>query len=112
MIAYKLFRVRKDGSLGSLFINRPFHIPINTWLTAEPHRTDGFAFRPGWHAMPFPYAPHLSERNRQWFMVDLDGVTEFKKPKAQGGTWYLANAMKVIGPYADLHTRASATPAG
>jgi hypothetical protein len=110
MIAYKLFRIRKDGSLGSLFINKSLRIAVGEWVTAESHWTEGYSYRPGWHAMPFPYAPHLSERGRQWFMVELADVTEFEKPKAQGGTWYLAKAMKVIGPYADLHSRASATP--
>ena len=52
--AYKLFRVRKDGTLGPLFINRRQVVPIGEWLTAEEHRTKGFAFRPGWHCTARP----------------------------------------------------------
>jgi hypothetical protein len=48
-IAYKLFRVRKDGTLGPLFINRPQRVPVGKALVAEDHPTKGFAFRPGWH---------------------------------------------------------------
>ena len=62
MIAYKLFKVRKDGSIGSLFINQKDRLQINTWLEAKPHRTKGFAFRPGWHALFSPSAPHLSKK--------------------------------------------------
>jgi hypothetical protein len=49
MIAYKLFRKLKDGSLAPLFINKKTRIPLNKWLDAEPHPTKGFAFRKGWH---------------------------------------------------------------
>jgi len=49
MKAYKLLKLRKDGSLGPLFINRKQKIPIGKWLTAECHPTKGYALRPGWH---------------------------------------------------------------
>jgi len=47
MIAYKLFRQRKDGTLGSLFINKRNIIPVNKWLNAESFPTKGYAVRPG-----------------------------------------------------------------
>jgi len=46
MIGYKLFRVRRDGSLGSLFINRRVSLPPATWLIAESHPTKGLASLP------------------------------------------------------------------
>ena len=49
MIAYKLLRIRKDGSIGPLFINQKQRVPIGEWLDAEDHPTSGFAHRPGWH---------------------------------------------------------------
>lgn len=35
MITYKLFRQRKDGTLGSLFINRKARLPEGVWLQAN-----------------------------------------------------------------------------
>ena len=64
--AFKLFKLRKDGSIGPLFINKKQRIPLNKWLTAESHLTKGYAFRPGWHVLLSPNAPHLSKKNRVW----------------------------------------------
>ena len=96
MLAYKLLRKRKDGSLGSLFINRKAHVPIGTWMPSEEHPTKGYAYRPGWHVMPRPNAPHLTENGRVWVEVEIEDFSEFNRPESQGGTWYLANWMKVI----------------
>lgn len=93
---YKLFRVRKDGTLGPLFINAALRVPMGEWMPAEEHPTKGFAFRPGWHAMATPEAPHLSEKGRAWFKVKLRNVTVYERPGAQGGKWYLAREIKVI----------------
>ena len=93
--AYKLLRVRRDGTLGPLFINRKQVIPVNQWLEAKPGCTDGFAFRPGWHACSKKSAPHLSKRGRVWVRVQLQGVTKHHRPKAQGGLWYTAELMKI-----------------
>ena len=96
MKAFKLFRVRKNGTLGSLFINRRQMIPLNEWLQAEPHKTKGFAFRPGWHVTERPFAPHLSMKNRCWYEVAVEDTTEFIRPESQGGKWFVAQKMKVI----------------
>ena len=98
LIAFKLFRVRADGTLGPLFINRRQIIPLQTWLLAENHPTPGFAVRPGWHAAPAPYAPHLGMRGRRWYCVALAGVTEHCRPACQGGRWLLAQSMMVLFP--------------
>ena len=98
MIAYKLFKVRKDGSIGSLFINQKDRLQINTWLEAKPHRTKGFAFRPGWHALFSPSAPHLSKKGRRWHRVYVEDCVEFERPASQGGKWVLAQRMKILEP--------------
>lgn len=103
MKAYKLMRVRKDGSIGSLFINAAARLPAGVWLQAEEHRKSGFAFRPGWHVMRKPDAPHLkmelaSGEQRQWWEVEIAWFTKEQRPDSQGGTWYLAKQMKLIRP--------------
>jgi hypothetical protein len=96
MIAYKLFRKLKDGSLAPLFINKKSRIPLNQWLEAEPHLTKGFAFRKGWHCTLEPKAPHLSTKDRVWAEVEIDNYEYYNRPESQGGTWVLAQKMKVI----------------
>ncbi len=98
MIGYKLFRIRKDGSLGPLFINRRLRIPLQKWMKAEDHPTRGYARRPGWHATLHPVAPHLKQKDdRIWAKVELQGVEFFERPKNQGGTWVLAKRLRVVG---------------
>ena len=96
MVVYKLLKVRKDGSIGPLFINRRQRIPIGEWLEAENHPTKGYAERPGWHTTNSPNAPHLSMKGRTWFEVEIDDYYEFPRPGNQGGMWYIANKMKVL----------------
>ena len=96
---YKLFKVRKDGSIGPLFINARQRIPVGEWIPAETHhRKKGFAYRPGWHLTTAPVAPHLSERGRAWYAVEAKGVVRYPRPASQGGEWILAKEIRVIGP--------------
>lgn len=96
MIAYKLFRQRKDGTLGPLFINRRLKVPLLTRLPAEAHRTSGYAYRPGWHSCAQPVAPHLSTKGRVWCRVSITGVTKHHRPDNQGGLWYTSSTLKVL----------------
>lgn len=96
MIAYKLFRQMKDGSLAPLFINRKLRLACNEWYTAENHPTKGFAIRPGFHVTVKPNAPHLSMKGRVWKQVEIKGYVEINRPITQGGLWYLADRMKVL----------------
>jgi hypothetical protein len=96
MIVYKLIRKRKDGSFGPLFINRKQVLPIGKWLVAENHPTKGYANRPGWHCCNKPEAPHLSMNGRRWLKVEIKDYYEFKRPKTQGGVWFIAKQMKII----------------
>ena len=96
MTAYKLLRMRRDGSLGSLFIHRSAVMPEGVWMEAEFHPTPGYAPREGFHCTWKPLAPHLSMRGRVWCEVEMDGWTELPRPERQGGMWYLAKRMKIL----------------
>ena len=101
MKAYKLMRLRKDGTLGSLFINRKVVIPIGEWLEAEDHPTNGFAHRFGWHCTFEMKAPHLKEQlsngeRRVWVECEVEDYRTYDRPESQGGQWILADKMKVI----------------
>ena len=101
---YKIFKVRKDGSIGPLFIGASKRLPIGEWVEAEDIPTKGFAHRPGWHCTWKPNAPHLSlnlksGENRQWFEIEIKDFREYNRPECQGGTWVLANKIRIIGPY-------------
>lgn len=101
IIAYKLFRVRKDGTIGPLFINRKLVVTPGEWMEAESHPTKGFAVRPGWHCTLAPVAPHLktdlkSGETRKWYRVEVQGITKFQRPPSQGGTWVLAQRLRVV----------------
>lgn len=96
MIAYKLVRRRKDGTLGPLFINARLRIPMGEWLDAEAHPRKGFAFRPGWHCCFTPHAPHLSENDRVWVKCEIEDHTTYDRPESQGGAWVLANRIKFL----------------
>jgi len=96
MIAYKLFRLRKDGSISSLFINKKRRLEFDKWLKSEEFPTKGFAFRPGWHSTNSPNAPHLGMKNRKWFRVEIKDFVEIKRPESQGGIWYLSKWIKIL----------------
>jgi hypothetical protein len=96
MKAYKLFRVRKDGSLGSLYINRRARYTPGYWYHFEEVPTKGFGWRPGFHALPQPEASWINEKEeRVWYHVELKRVTVHLTHK---GEWYTAEEMKVLKP--------------
>lgn len=109
MRAYKLFRVRRDGSLGPVIINRGQRIETGKWLKFEDHsdkaRSYGVAIRPGFHATKEPHAPHLTNGskqaiadNRTWFVVELQKVRAEHRGVDGGSDWYVAEKMKVLHP--------------
>lgn len=95
MIAYKLIRKLRDGSLSSLFINKKNRLPIGVWLNAESYPTKGYQNRAGWHCTLKPNAPHLSMKNRVWVEVEVCNYEFLNRPISQGGTWILAQKMKI-----------------
>lgn len=96
MVAYKLFRVLKDGSISSLFINKKERYQINVWMTSQDIPTKGFKRRAGWHSLCRPHAPHLSNKGRAWFEVDIKDFSTEKRPPSQGGNWFLSKQIKII----------------
>jgi hypothetical protein len=101
---YKLFEHHRDGGLYPLFINRNVRLPVGVWMRASCHPTPGFAVRQGWHASLRPYAPHLKQspwlhrpRGRVWARVSLMDVVPYERPASQGGTWLLAQWLRIDG---------------
>jgi hypothetical protein len=92
---YKLLRLRKNGTIGPLFINKTMIVPVGKWLKAETFPTKGYAVRKGWHCCVEPTAPHLTMNGRVWCKVSMRDVVEYTRPKSQGGLWLLANYMRV-----------------
>lgn len=97
MLAWKLFRVMKNGALAPLFINKRLRLEPNIWYEAELHVTKGFSPRKGWHVTAKAVAPHLSTKGRKWVRVEIEDYQVITRPASQGGIWYLANKMRVIG---------------
>ena len=95
MKAFKLVRRLKSGELAPLFINKKQRLPLNKWLIAENHPTNGYATRKGWHCTLNPVAPHLSKHRRVWVEVEILDFEYYKRPESQGGTWVLAQKMKI-----------------
>jgi hypothetical protein len=101
-IAYKIVRIRKDGSLGPLFCNMKQRIPLNTWIQAECHPPPNKTIRVGWHTTEKQTAPHiymtLPKKNikRVWVKVEIKNFKECQRPISQGGLWYIAQWMKVL----------------
>jgi hypothetical protein len=93
--AFKLFRLRKDGTLGPLFIGQKIRVPVKKWVRARPIHKKGFKFRPGWHACSTQSAPHLSMTGRVWCRVSLRGIQRHERPQSQGGLWYVARQLRV-----------------
>lgn len=96
MIAYKLLRKMKDGSLAPLFINKTQRLTIGEQYESEDHPTKGYLHRPGWHSCPKPEAPHLSEKGRVWCRVWITGVTVERRSAHQGGRWFLSDTLQIM----------------
>jgi hypothetical protein len=96
MIAYKLFRVLKNGEIASLFINKRERYKIGEWMDARNIPTKGYSPRFGWHSCNKPIAPHLSVKGRAWFKVSILNYVSIKRPKSQGGKWYLSSKIKIL----------------
>jgi hypothetical protein len=100
MIAYKLVRRMADGKLSSLFVNKTARLPLNTWMRAENHAQSasnaGLANRPGWHCTSEPKADHLTMKGRVWVKVEIAEIQAFPRPEYQGGTWLIAEYMRIL----------------
>ena len=70
-------------------------------MQAECYPTKGFAIRKGWHCCFVPLAPHLSIKlangeQRVWVECEVEDYATYNRPESQGGTWILAQKMKVV----------------
>jgi hypothetical protein len=127
MTVYKLFRIRKDGSLGPLFIDASARIPLGEWINATYTPRNGYAPRGGWHCGLLPKADHLKQDDgRIWCeclipakqytpedhapmfrkqgdmeMVPADGHYTWKRPAHQGGSWVIAGTLMVLRTLTD-----------
>ena len=109
MKAYKLFRLLKDGSISPLFINKTQRLKEGVWYQAEFHPTKGFSsqYGGGWHCTFKPCAPHLSMNlksgeERVWCEVDIEDYKTYDRPESQGGSWVLAQRMKILKRRPDI----------
>lgn len=94
---WKLFRVRRDGSLGSLFIDVRRRLPEMEWLAAKSVPTRGYAVRVGWHIAERPNLPHLSRKGRIMKQVLFASrVERHERPESQGGVWWTATRMMIL----------------
>ncbi len=96
MIGYKLFKQRRDGSLGPLFINKRQRLQVGVAYPYEDHPTKGYAHRPGWHICERPEAPHLGTKGRVWAKVEFDPLARHTRPAHQGGVWWLGSTMTIL----------------
>ena len=96
MIGFKLFRKRRDGTYGPLFINRRQRLDLNRPYDYEDHPTKGYAHRPGWHICSEPVAPHLSKKDRVWCKVWFECMGTIERPECQGGIWYLGSRIVIL----------------
>jgi len=104
MFAYKLFRKLSDGNITSLFINKTERLPLGVWLDAKSYPTKGFTVRPHWHCLQKPRADHLTIKGRVWALVMIEDYSLLNRPDHQGGRWYLANRIKILGEVVTLKT--------
>lgn len=100
MKAYKLLRIKNDGKLYPLFINKNTPTPIGVWMQAECIPTKGFAVRKGWHCCFQMLAPHLKKvlangEKRVWVECDVEDWESYDRPESQGGAWILVQKMKI-----------------
>jgi hypothetical protein len=96
MTGYKLFRKRGDGTYGSLFVNCKKRLVLGVSYPAEVHYPKNLAFRPGWHILAKPIAPHLTKVNRVWCRVEFELKDVIERPESQGGVWYLGSTMTIL----------------
>ena len=106
--AYKLLRLRKDGTLGPLFVGRGLVIePGREYVASSTLPHPGLAHRPGFHCCAEPKAPHIKRllktgERRVWCEVEIKHYQEHRRPQCQGGVWYTAANMRVLRVREDL----------
>lgn len=110
-VGYKLFRLKKlyPEKLFTLFVDTNTPHQLNRWIKSKAIETKKLKFRPGWHILTKPHAPHLMKRDgsmmpeRIWAKVEfLDNSNDqrnhyiVKRPINQGGDWVIATKIKIL----------------
>ena len=106
-VGYKLFNQKPNGALHPLFVDKQNPVPVGEMMPAHDNshlaNKAGLQERPGWHAAPTPYAPHLMDREgnmrpgRVWAQVSMPKHDSelYERPESQGGAWMLGGHMRV-----------------
>lgn len=103
--AYKLFNLRKDGTLHPLYVDKETIMPLHEWLKATPgpqmengkvhSKLGGLAFRPGFHCTSIPLADHIGKKmnngklcqasNTVWCEVEMLAMYDYTTLAQQNG---------------------------
>lgn len=122
IVVYKMFRKKKSGKLGPLFVSRDEDIPMGVWLTAKVgQKADDthvksslgkLSLRPGFHSCLVPFTNWIGKRGEDgrlyqrqdtvWCRCRVRGIPQ--EVKARNGlrtlpkTWYFfkTNAKQII----------------
>ena len=94
MECYKLVKLRKDGTIGSLFIGASRKYQLGEWYEAEELPKKGFSPRKGWHGFLSKESHHLTEKGRTWALCEVEDFVIMERPSSQGGNWVLANKIQ------------------
>ncbi len=106
MLVYKLFKIRKDGSLHPLYVHSEESCPIGEWISAKcgekkpngkvKSKLGDLAYRPGLHCTSIPLANHIGKRQPDgtlwqakdtvWGEVEVidNDLTAFVKEQCKG----------------------------
>lgn len=76
MIAKKLFTLRKDGTLSSLFYDKKRKLTVGVMYSARNCAPPGRIPRPGFRAVKRKNTFHFVTNGRVWCEVWLENVTE------------------------------------
>lgn len=119
IIAYKLFRIKKDGKLYPLYVDANEPVPIGIWIDAKEgqltdtgkvkSRLGSLAFRPGWHSGLYPIALHIGDKpnpgdsdpsyrpdNQVWVQVEIHSDIVWQNIANEQGTCARDKYLKFI----------------
>jgi hypothetical protein len=108
MIAYKLFRTKKDNKIYPLYVLANEPTPMGVWLEAqEGERTEKgkvksrlgeLAYRPGWHCSERPIAMHIGDKanpkdskpsyranDQVWCEIEVDDEIDYQPMADKNG---------------------------
>jgi hypothetical protein len=94
---WKVFRVRDDGTLGSLFFGRRRVLLRGQWLGAHKGlHLSSLAYRPGWHVLLRRSAPWLTSKKDRRVMLRVEArgvISVYVSPR--GVPWLIAQEIRI-----------------